>query len=171
MNAIASGPPTRTSSTTSVVIHASIDDVWRALTDPTRMAAWMGDPSMNVSVETTWAVGGLIVVRGHHHVDFENRGVVVVVDAPRALAYTMLSSLSRLPDVPANHTTLAFALSSTPTSTPTSTPPSTTLALTLGPFANFGIQRHLEFYWQVTLGVLKRSIEEHRATLATSQHL
>lgn len=61
-------------------------------------------------MDTTWAVGGAIVVRGVHHLPFESRGTVLAFKPCQALSFTQLSSLSRLSDQQSNYTTLSFLL-------------------------------------------------------------
>jgi uncharacterized protein YndB with AHSA1/START domain len=135
----------------TVVVNAPPQRVWETLTRIENMREWMGEPEMRVGVETRWTVGGPIVVRGFHHVHFENTGVVLKFAPPRALSYTHLSSLSRLPDQPENHTTLEFSLH--PVGDATS------LALMATNFPTPAIFRHLQFYWAGTLRVLKQHAE------------
>lgn len=91
-------------------------------------------------------------MRGHMNgKDFENRGTVLQFEPEKALQYTHLSSISRLPDRPENHATIAFRL--------IPIGDQTTLELTLSNFHNESIQKHLVFYWNVTLEVLKRTVE------------
>jgi hypothetical protein len=78
----------------TVVIDAEPRAVWDALTSPEQMKEWLGDPELELQIETDWRVGGSIVVRGLHYARFENRGVVLEADAPRRLRYTHSSSLS-----------------------------------------------------------------------------
>ena len=92
----------------SILISAPASAVWESMTEARLMQEWMGDPEMAVRVETDWTVGGAVVVRGFHHVPFENTGTVLAFEPGKQLAYTHLSSLSRLPDEPASYTTLAF---------------------------------------------------------------
>ena len=125
--------------------------VWRALTDPTLMRRWMGEPEMQIEVETDWAVGGPFVVRGFHHVRFEGRGMVRTFEPERALAYTQLSSVSRLPNVPENHSVIGFALGPQGDGT--------LLTLTLSDFPTHTIYKHLDFYWRTTLEILKQFVE------------
>jgi hypothetical protein len=68
------------------------------------------------------------------------------------LQYSHLSSLSRLPDTPENHSVFEFRLAQAAGGT----------ALTLAPrdFPTEAIFKHLDFYWRSTLGILKRFIEE-----------
>jgi uncharacterized protein YndB with AHSA1/START domain len=135
----------------TVVIDAAPAVVWRALTEPTLMRRWMGEPEMQIEIDTDWTVGGPFVVRGFHHVRFEGRGTVRTFEPERALEYTQLSSVSRLPDVPESYSVITFALA--PQGAGTS------LTLTLRDFPTHTIYKHLDFYWRTTLEILKQFVE------------
>ncbi len=135
-------------------IEASPEAVWEALTDPERMAGWMGEPEMGLEIVTDWRIGGEIVIRGFHNGEFENRGDVVRFRPGRSLGYTHLSSVSGLPDEPENHTTIAFEL--IPSGEGTS------LHLSVENFPTDSIYKHMAFYWNATLGVLKKMVERGR---------
>lgn len=138
----------------AVVIDAPAPAVWRVLTDPAHMRAWMGEPVMKLDVAVDWRVGGEFLVRGVHHGRFENRGRVLVFEPEHRLSYTHLSSVSRLPDVPESYTTFDFLLAPVRDGT--------RLQLTLAGFPTESIYRHLAFYWSGTLAVLKRYVETTR---------
>lgn len=139
--------------TCSVRIHARPESVWAALTEPAQMIRWMGDPEMRLEVETDWLPGSPVIIRGFHHVLFENRGTVLTAEKNRRLEYTHLSSVSRLPDIPENQTVFSFLL--------TPEKEHTTLVLSLRNFPTESIRKHLEFYWLATLEILKEIIEEN----------
>lgn len=139
--------------TCSVRIHARPESVWAALTEPAQMIRWMGDPEMRLEVETDWLPGSPVIIRGFHHVLFENRGTVLTAEKNRRLEYTHLSSVSRLPDIPENQTVFSFLL--------TPEKEHTTLVLSLRNFPTESIRKHLEFYWPATLVILKKVIEEN----------
>jgi uncharacterized protein YndB with AHSA1/START domain len=137
--------------TWTLVINAPPEAVWDALINPTRMPLWMGEPEMAVEVHTTWAEGRPITIRAFHHEQMENTGTVLKFDPTRALTYTQLSSISRLPDVPENHSVVAFVLHPEGGHT--------RLTLTVSGFPTETIRKHLEFYWRGTLQILKRFVE------------
>lgn len=137
-----------------LLINASISAVWEALTRVERMKEWMGEPDMRLEIETDWQVGSTFVVRGYHHGHFQNMGIVRDFDPMRRLAYTHLSSLSRLPDRPESHATIAFHLA------PVHNATSLTLSITSPLSAS--IFEHLRFYWRGTLQVLKQYVESMR---------
>ncbi len=136
--------------TRSIAISAPVSKVWAALTDPAQMKVWMSQPAMEVITE--WIVGGAIIMNGPwYKARFENRGKVLLFEPDRALQYTHLSSLSRLPDKEENYSLLDFRL------TPNGN--ETTLSITISNFPTETICKHLAFYWNVTLTILKKFIE------------
>jgi uncharacterized protein YndB with AHSA1/START domain len=138
-----------------VIIGADTTAVWRALTDPVLVRRWAAEPELNLEVITDWQVGSPIIVKGFHHVRFENHGTVLHFQPNTFLQYTHLSSISRLPDRPENYTRIAFRLSP-------SDDGATSLNVELENFPTESILRHLDFYWRVTIEVLKRFIETSR---------
>jgi uncharacterized protein YndB with AHSA1/START domain len=136
----------------SAVIEAPAALVWQALTDLEAMKQWMGEPEMGIEIETDWSVGGPITIRGTLHGRFVNRGTVLQCVPNAALRYSHLSSISRLPDVPASYTVLDFRLAAAGAGT------SLTVAVLQSP--NEVTFKHLAFYWRGTLGVLKRFVEQ-----------
>lgn len=140
----------------SVTIHASPSEVWRALTDPDLMKQWMAEPVMRLEIVTDWKVGRPIIVKGrHNNVDFENKGTVPQFEPNSILRYSHLSSVSRLPDKAENHTVIEFRLARTAEN-------STALNVRTSNFPAESIFKHWEFYWRVTIEVVKRFIENTR---------
>jgi uncharacterized protein YndB with AHSA1/START domain len=135
----------------SIAIEASTEVVWKTLTDPNVMKQWMGESEMQIEIDTTWKVGSPIIIRGFHHVKFENRGVVVEFEKENKLSYTHLSSVSRLPDVEENYSVIEFVLDEEGNAT--------LLTVTLSNFATESIKKHLEFYWRGTLVLIKEVAE------------
>ncbi len=142
--------------TKTIDIDAPPSLVWRALTDPHVMPEWMSDEPLEV--ETHWEIGGPIVLRGilHGRLRFENRGVVQAFEPERMLRYSHWSTLSRrvLPDVPGNHAIFSFSLAPLVDGT--------RLVLVLGNLADQAVYGHLNFYWDVTLMMLKQFCETAR---------
>lgn len=138
----------------SIIINAPIEHVWDALTDVEQMKAWMGEPEMALQIDVDWVIGSPIVVRGVHHASFKNTGMVLAFEPETCLAYTHLSSLSRLPDKPSSYTTLEFRTATANDAT--------SLKLRASGFPTASIFKHLEFYWRGTLEILKRHVERRR---------
>jgi uncharacterized protein YndB with AHSA1/START domain len=140
----------------SVAIDAPPSEVWRALTDPDLMKQWMAEPEMRLGIFTDWTVGSPIIVKGHHNnVDFENKGTVLEFEPNSILRYSHLSSVSRLPDEAENYTVIEFRLARTEDD-------STLLSVRTSNFPSESIFKHWEFYWRVTVEVVKRFIESSR---------
>ena len=135
----------------TVAINSQPADVWIALTDPGRMTKWMGDPDIGIEVHTDWRIESPILIRGFHHIKFENKGTVLKYEKERRLSYTHLSSVSRLPDKYENYSILEFIL--TPIENHTQ------LTLNIEKFPTETIRRHLEFYWRATILTIKESVE------------
>jgi uncharacterized protein YndB with AHSA1/START domain len=134
------------------IINASLSAVWDTLTNPDRMKQWMEEPGMEIEIVTDWKAGSPIVIKGFHHIKFENKGTVLRFEPEKVIEYNYLSSLSRLPDKPENYTTIEFRL--TPVKNGTS------LTLTLGNFPTETIFKHVDFYWSTTISILKKLVEE-----------
>ena len=135
----------------TLIINASPNTVWNALTDPHLLRQWMGDPEMEIEVITDWRTGGPIVIKGFHHMAFENKGTVLQFMPNYLLKYDYLSSLSGLPDTPENRTTLEFML--TPVGEQTS------LSLIISNFPTDSIFKHVNLYWRSTIEILKKFVE------------
>jgi uncharacterized protein YndB with AHSA1/START domain len=145
----------------TVVINADAARVWDALTIPEQMQQWMTETK--IEVRTDWQVGQPITISGDwYKTGFENSGIILHYDPATRLCYTHLSSLSRLPDVSESYSVLDFTL------TPTEN--TTALTITLSNFPTETIYRHLAFYWNVAIELLKRFVEGKGLSPATTQH-
>lgn len=139
----------------TIIVNAQPSEVWHALTNPDMMPTWMGEPEMELKIHTDWKVNSPIVISGFHHVKFENNGVVLAYDEERKLSYSHLSSVSRLPDKPENHSILEFIL--------TPIDRHTQLTLTIKNFPTESIFKHLAFYWKATVVAIKETVENRKA--------
>ena len=93
-----------------------------------------------------------MIIRGNMNgKNFENNGIVTKLESEKTLQYSHLSSISRLPDRPESYSLVEFRLQPMGDQT--------TLALTLSNFPTESIYKHLTFYWNVTLEVLKKVTE------------
>lgn len=135
----------------TVTINSYPDKVWTTLTDLNLMTQWLGEPEMNIEVRTDWKINSPISIHGFHHVNFENKGIILQYDKENILSYTHLSSVSRLEDKQENYTTLEFVL--------TPVDKQTKLTINIENFPTETIQKHLEFYWHTTILTIKRETE------------
>lgn len=142
----------------SIRINASAAAVWEALTQPELMKTWMSESA--IEIVTTWEVGSLITINADaisFKTAFTNTGVVLQFEKDHVLEYSHLSSLSRLPDLPENYTLIKFTLQQEEDYT--------LLELNLGNFPTESHYKHIDFYWAVTLEVLKRFVEERHVAI------
>lgn len=134
----------------TVNIQAPAAVVWQALTDTAQVQQWMS--ATGVAIDTDWRTGSPIRISGtSNRVAFENHGTIILADEEKLLQYTHLSSLSRLPDVPESYSTLSFSLAPIDGHT--------MLTLRITGFPTESIYKHLAFYWNVTLELLKQFVE------------
>ena len=135
----------------TIHIDAPPSKVWEALTTPELMKKWMSETEIDIL--TDWKVGSPFTIRGRlHGIKFENKGIVLDFEKEKILRYSHLSSISRLSDKPENYSVFEFAL--TPIDDQTS------LTFKASTFPTETIYKHLAFYWNVTLEILKRMIEQ-----------
>ncbi|MCF3107195.1 SRPBCC domain-containing protein [Niabella sp. CC-SYL272] len=135
----------------SILINAGRERVWAVLTAPALMLQWMGEAEMKLEVVTQWKVGLPLVIKGVHHLPFENKGIVLAVDTGRRLQYSQISSLSRLEEKEVNYSVFEFLLTSDGTQT--------RLSLTIKGFPTDTIYKHLAFYWNATVFKIKQVAE------------
>jgi uncharacterized protein YndB with AHSA1/START domain len=136
----------------AIHISAPISQVWHILTTPELMKKWMM-PDVEINIFTDWKVGSPMVIRGKMNgKGFENKGTVLKFEPQKILQYSHLSSISRLPDRPESYSIVEFRLRPIEKQT--------ILEFTLSNFPTESIYKHLAFYWNVTLEILKKMIED-----------
>lgn len=93
--------------TAEIDIAAAPERVWEALTEPGAVKQWM----FGTDLETDWSVGSPIVWKGEYEgKTYEDKGEVLVFDAPRTLSVTHFSPMTGQDDVPASYHTLVYTL-------------------------------------------------------------
>jgi uncharacterized protein YndB with AHSA1/START domain len=135
----------------SLLISASSSRVWEFLTNPDLMKQWMGDPEMKIEILTDWRVGNPFIIKGFHHLQFENKGTILRFEPEKVFQYNYLSSLSNLADIPKNRTIITFTL--------VQKEEQTELTVEASNFPTEFIYKHLEFYWNGTIHLLKEVME------------
>ena len=135
----------------SVSIQAAPSRVWEYLTNPDLMKQWMGDSEMNIEIISDWRVSSPITIKGFHHEQFENKGTILQLEPETIFQYNFLSSLSNLADEPNNYTIITFTL--------TPKEGQTQLTVEATTFPTEAIYKHLEFYWNGTIEIIKLKIE------------
>jgi uncharacterized protein YndB with AHSA1/START domain len=95
------------SASTSIEIDAPPQRVWQTLVEPGLVARYMH----GTTVDTDWTVGSPIVWRGEWQGrQYEDKGEVLAVEAPRRLAVTHWSPLTGDADEPANYHHVTYEL-------------------------------------------------------------
>ncbi len=136
----------------SILISSDPSSVWKVLTEPERMKQWMGEPEMELEIQSDWKANSPIIISGFHHTRFENKGTVLIFEPHKTLKYTHLSSLSRLADKIENYSILEFTLMPVGNQT--------ALSLTISNFPTETIYKHLDFYWNTTIVWIKNAVEK-----------
>jgi uncharacterized protein YndB with AHSA1/START domain len=96
------------SASSSVIINASIEEVWKAITTPELIKRWF----FGVDTESDWKVGSSLVHRGEWQgKPYVDKGEIVRIDPSRLLVHTHWSDLSGKPDSPENYQEVSWALS------------------------------------------------------------
>ncbi len=135
----------------TVIIDTAPAKVWEALTDPALLMQWMSETPIDII--TDWQVGHPMIIKGDwYKTGFENRGTVLQFEPEKALQYTHLSSLSRLPDKAENYTIIGFEL--------ICLEGQVEVKLEASNFPTEAIYRHFAFYWNVALVLLKKFVEQ-----------
>ncbi len=125
--------------------------VWAALTTAKALEQWMLEEKLEVTVGN--APGDDFTVKGHlHGLPFENRGKVIEMETNRTFSYSHLSSLSDLPDVMDSYSLVNFSI--------VPYDGFTELQVRIRNFPSESIYKHLVFYWNSSLGVLKKFVEK-----------
>ena len=90
-----------------IVINASTDAVWKALTDPSLVKQYLHGTNM----KTTWAVGGPITWTGEWKGKaYEDKGTVLAVEPKKLLKTTHWSPMAGSEDKPENYHTVTYKL-------------------------------------------------------------
>lgn len=136
----------------TTLINASTAVVWETLTDPSYMKKWLFDTE--VEVISDWKVGSPIIFRGKFHGrKFEDHGIIQKFEPEKLFQYTYWSWISNLPDLPENNIITAFKLISEKNNT--------LIQLTQSNFVAKASFEHWNFYWNVTLQIIKKIAEDH----------
>jgi uncharacterized protein YndB with AHSA1/START domain len=135
----------------TVSVNSSLSEVWNYLTAPGLMKKLMGDTALNIEVVTDWRVGGPILIKLFHHTNIEVKGSILQFEPHRVLKYSQLASSSHLPESIENYSIIQFQLRPEKNET--------ILTVRVENFPTETIYKHLNFYWQGTIVLLKKSIE------------
>jgi uncharacterized protein YndB with AHSA1/START domain len=131
-----------------VSIDAPQEKVWEALTRPEIIKQWF----FGVDTVTEWKVGGPIVHRGEWKgKPYEDKGIILAFEPPKAMAHNHWSSLSGLPDRPENYQDVTYDI--------TRRHHQTELTVTEHNIPNEDARIQSEAAWNKVLGALKDLVE------------
>lgn len=92
----------------SLVIAAPAERIWKALVTPAIIKQYM----FGSTVTSDWKEGSPITWKGEWQGrPYEDKGVILQCQPPRALQYTHFSPMAGLPDRPENYHTVSIQLS------------------------------------------------------------
>ena len=145
--------------TQSIQIAATPESVWLALTEPGAAEKWR-----NADFKTDWTPGVPFDITARvGPKKYRDKGLVLRFDPPKVLEYTYWSSLSGLPDTPDSRSTVTISLDprdeATLLTVEQQVPPSPVRRgkdWEIGPESGW---KHVEFYWRMTLPLLKAVVE------------
>ena len=136
----------------SIAINAAASRIWKALTDPQLLNAWMSEAE--IEVITDWKTGSPILVRGQVNGPYEYKGIILEFEPERSLRYSSWNRISKLPDRPENYALIDFRLTAVDNH-------KTILQLTHSNLIAEKAFEHANFYWSSALAVMKRVVETH----------
>ena len=150
--------------TQSIEIAATPELVWLALTEPSAGEKWR-----NADFKTDWTPGVPFEITAKvGEKQYRDQGTVLRFDPPKVLEYTYWSSLSGQPDTPDSRSTIKISLDprdrATLLTVEHQVPPSPVKRgkdWEIGPESGW---KHVEFYWRITLPILKGVLERATAT-------
>jgi uncharacterized protein YndB with AHSA1/START domain len=132
----------------SIEISASANDVWRALTEPDKIARWMG----GARVESQWEPGGDITFTGKlNRKAYRDRGTVLAIEREKLLKYSYWTGMSRLPDVPENRTVITLRLDGSAGKTH--------LTVRHDRLTSEAAYKHSNYFWGFALADIKNLLE------------
>ena len=135
----------------SVEIYASTSDVWRALTEPDKIAQWMG----GARVKSKWELGSDITFTAKWPNKKEivrDRGTAPAIEREKLLQYSQWNEISRLPDAPENGAVITFSLYWTGAAT--------LLTVRHDHFYSETAYKHVNFFWGYALTDIRNFLEK-----------
>jgi uncharacterized protein YndB with AHSA1/START domain len=132
-------------------INASVSKVWDALTNPEVIKLWLWEDGLIVTSD--WKVGSPIIFSGKYNdYNYKDKGTILKLEKEKVFQYNYWGKLSQLADIPENYTVIEFVL------TPGEN--KTILTLTQSNCVTYEIYAHWNFYWMVTLDILRKLLEK-----------
>ncbi len=132
----------------SEVIEAPVETVWDALVDRKAIKKYM----FGATVTSEWRKGSPIMWKGEYQGKaYEDKGVIIEIEAGRVLKYSHFSPLSGLPDKPENYHDVTIELAEEGHAT--------RVSLSQDNNPNEEAREHSEKNWETMLTGLKKYVE------------
>ena len=132
----------------TVVIHASPDVVWHALTDRETIKKYF----FGTEAISEWKEGSSLIFQGEWEgKTYQDKGTILAAEPGILLQYNYWSGFSGLEDAPENYSLVTYRM--------TSEPGQTTLRLTQEGFPSEVAKAHAEGGWDMVLDNLKKLLE------------
>jgi uncharacterized protein YndB with AHSA1/START domain len=132
----------------SVVINASREKVWEALTTPEQIKKYL----FGTTAVSDWKVGSPLIFKGEWEgKTYEDKGIILASEKPKLFRYTYWSSMSGMEDRPENYMEITYELKDVPGGTE--------LVLTQSNAPDEKSRDHSEQNWKVVLDGLKKVAE------------
>ena len=139
-----------------IMLDAPVSKVWNSLTEPKYTRQYMYE----CDAISDWKKGSELIWKGHHDGKVYVKGHIVDIDPEKLLRFTTFGADSKLPDIPANYSTVTYAL--------TPEGGKTKLIITDGDFAKIadGQARYKDSMggWNTVLPKLKETVEKESKT-------
>jgi uncharacterized protein YndB with AHSA1/START domain len=95
------------SAASQITVNASPARVWKALTDPEDIKAWL----FGTKTTSDWKKGSSITYTGEWEgKKYEDKGTILALEKGKLLKYNYWSSFSGTEDVPANYANIIYSL-------------------------------------------------------------
>lgn len=133
---------------TSIMIAASPEKVWAALTDPVMIKQYL----FGTTVSSDWKEGSPITYKGEWQgIPYEDKGLILRVEPEKLLESTYWSSMSGLADVPENYKKVTYMIDQGEGGL--------MLSITQDNNPTEEAQQHSEQNWNVVLIAIKKLLE------------
>ena len=134
--------------TKSIVIDATAQRVWEALTDPAQIKQYM----WGAEAISDWKLGSSLIYRGEWEgKSYEDKGTILEIDPPRLLRTNYYSPLSGKADAPENYAEVTYALAPEAGGTK--------LTVTQSNVEDEAARERSEGNWSTALEAIKKMIE------------
>ncbi|TGL56952.1 SRPBCC domain-containing protein [Leptospira kemamanensis] len=132
----------------NILIHSSLQKVWEYLVTPKHIKEYL----FGTDTISDWTVGSEIRFVGEWEgKSYEDKGKILVFDAPLEFSYSYYSGFSNLPDLPENYSKIIMKL--------TEDTNGILLSLTQIGFGSVEQQKHSEENWKNILKTIKQMAE------------